>query len=65
MAVLVGVNGPQDFITKQACWCRGGGALFWTFVATIGTILTVCSVQKQFLNNLFRMVVISRFAESF
>jgi hypothetical protein len=41
VTVLVGANGQDNFITKRACWCRGGGVLFWTFAATIGIILTV------------------------
>ena len=42
VTVLVGVNGPDEFKTKHACWCRGGTAVFWTFTATMGFILTVC-----------------------
>ena len=41
VSVLVGLNDPNDFITKDACWCRGDGVLFWTFVGTIGLILLV------------------------
>ncbi|XP_028410418.1 adhesion G protein-coupled receptor E2-like isoform X2 [Dendronephthya gigantea] len=41
MSVLLGTNDREDFRTKHACWCRGGGALFWTFVATIVLILSI------------------------
>ena len=41
VAFLVGFNDFDDFITSRACWCRGDGVLFWTFVGTISTILLV------------------------
>ncbi len=47
MTILVGVNGPDEFKTEQACWCRGGTAVFWMFTATTGFILTVYAELKQ------------------
>ena len=47
MSVLVGLNDREDFITKNACWCRGDGVLFWTFTGTIGLILLVSLVFKR------------------
>ena len=41
VSVMVGVNNRQDFITKSACWCGSGGAIFWTFTATIAFILMI------------------------
>ncbi|XP_028410433.1 adhesion G-protein coupled receptor D1-like [Dendronephthya gigantea] len=41
VAVLVGINRPDDFISEHSCWCRAGGALFWTFVGIIGLILLI------------------------
>ncbi|XP_028401049.1 adhesion G-protein coupled receptor D1-like [Dendronephthya gigantea] len=41
VAVLVGINRPDDFISEHSCWCRAGGALFWTFVAIIGLIFLI------------------------
>ncbi|XP_028410387.1 CD97 antigen-like [Dendronephthya gigantea] len=41
MSVLLGTTDREDFRTKHACWCRGGGALFWTFVSTIVLILSI------------------------
>ncbi len=46
--MLVGISGHEDFITKHACWCRGGGALFWTFSAAIGFILMVSLALEIF-----------------
>ncbi|XP_028410397.1 latrophilin-like protein LAT-2 [Dendronephthya gigantea] len=39
--ILVGANDRKDFITDRACWCRGDGALFWTFVCTIILVLLI------------------------
>ncbi|XP_028410401.1 latrophilin-like protein LAT-2 [Dendronephthya gigantea] len=39
--VLVGANDRKDFITDHACWCRGDGPLFWTFVCTIVVVLLI------------------------
>ncbi|XP_028410400.1 adhesion G-protein coupled receptor D1-like, partial [Dendronephthya gigantea] len=39
--ILVGANDRKDFITDRACWCRGDGALFWTFVCTIIVVLLI------------------------
>ena len=47
VAVLVALNDRNDFITKHACWCRGNGVLFWTFVGTIGLILLVSLDGKK------------------
>ncbi|CAB3980612.1 adhesion G- coupled receptor D1-like [Paramuricea clavata] len=41
VTILVVLHDRKDFITKHACWCRGDGALFVTFVATIGLILLI------------------------
>ncbi|XP_028412665.1 adhesion G protein-coupled receptor L1-like [Dendronephthya gigantea] len=41
VALLVGLNDRIDFKSKQGCWCRAGGVLFWTFIATIGIILLI------------------------
>ncbi|XP_028410421.1 CD97 antigen-like [Dendronephthya gigantea] len=41
MAVLVGVNDLENFKSEHACWCQGGGGLFWTFVGIIILILLI------------------------
>ena len=41
VSLLVALNDREDFITKRACWCRGDGVVFWTFVGTICLILLV------------------------
>ena len=47
VAVLVGLNDRKDFITKHACWCRGDGVLFWTFVGITSPILLVSVDRKK------------------
>ena len=46
VSLLVGVNDREDFITERACWCRGDGVVFWTFVGTIGLTLLVKLISR-------------------
>ena len=48
VSLLVALNGQEDFITKRACWCRGGSVVFWTFVGIISLILMVSLYFKLF-----------------
>lgn len=45
VTILVVLHDRKDFITKHACWCRGDGALFVTFLAIIGLILLVIKLS--------------------
>jgi hypothetical protein len=47
VTILVVLHDRKDFITKHACWCRGDGALFVTFLAIIGLILLVSIVFQR------------------